>query len=90
MTRSGGISGGIDMAGVNGILARENKARGEMIDSMIKANGGNGIAILGGDGPSETDKINAERTARWRQDDLISLAQRGNQGAIAAALHAKP
>ena len=90
MNRSGGISGGIDMAGVNGILARENKARGEMIDSMIKANGGNGIAILGGDGPSETDKINAERTARWRQDDLISLAQRGNQGAIAAALHAKP
>lgn len=88
MTRSGGIAGGIDMAGVNGILARENKARGEMIDSMVKANGGNGIAILGGDGPTETDKINAERTARWRQDDLISLAQRGNQGAIAAALHA--
>jgi len=88
MTRSGGIAGGIDMTGVNGVLQRENKARGEMIDSMVKANGGNGIGILGGDGPTETDKINAERTARWRQDDLISLAQRGNQGAIAAALHA--
>lgn len=88
MTRSGGISGGIDMAGVNGVLHRENKARGEMIDSMVNANGGNGVAILGGDGQTETDKINAERTARWRQDDLIAKAQRGNQGAIAAALNA--
>lgn len=45
MTRSGGIAGGIDMAGANGVLARENKARGEMIDSMVKANGGNGVSI---------------------------------------------
>lgn len=50
MQRAGGISGSIDMAGVNGILARENKARGEMIDSMVKASGGNGIAVLP-DGP---------------------------------------
>lgn len=46
MTRSGGIYGTYDGKGVNEILARENKARGEMIDSMIKANGGNGIATL--------------------------------------------
>lgn len=47
MTRSGGIAGSYDGKGINEIMARENKARGEMIDSMIKAQGGNGIAILG-------------------------------------------
>lgn len=72
MQRSGGISGSIDMAGVNGILARENKARGEMIDLSIAANGGNGIAILGGDGPSDTERANAEKTNRWALDDLRS------------------
>jgi hypothetical protein len=46
MQRSGGIAGSIDMAGVNGILERENKARGGLIESMIKANGGNGVGIL--------------------------------------------
>lgn len=46
MQRSGGIFGTYDGKGVNDILARENKARGEMIDSMIAANGGNGIAVL--------------------------------------------
>lgn len=46
MQRSGGVFGTMDMKGVNDIMARENQARGEMIDSMIKANGGNGIAIL--------------------------------------------
>lgn len=69
MTRSGGITGSIDMAGVNGILARENQARGEMIDSSIKANGGNGIGILGGD---TTASDNAEKTNRWAVDDLRS------------------
>ena len=46
MQRSGGIFGTYDGKGVNAILERENKARGEMIDSMIQANGGNGIAVL--------------------------------------------
>ncbi len=46
MQRSGGVFGIADMSGANDILARENKARGEMIDLSIKANGGNGIAIL--------------------------------------------
>lgn len=69
MTRSGGIAGSLDMAGVNGILARENQARGEMIDASIKANGGNGIGILGGD---TTAADNAEKTNRWALDDLRS------------------
>ena len=62
----------MDMKGANDIMARENQARGEMIDSMIKANGGNGIGIMG-DGGIEAD--NAEKTARWRQDDLLAKAR---------------
>lgn len=69
MQRPGGVFGGIDMAGVNDIMEREKNARGEMIDSMIKANGGNGIGIMS-DGGIEAD--NAEKTARWRQDELLS------------------
>lgn len=56
MKRSGGVWGTFDGAGVNGILERENKARGEMIDSMIKANGGNGVAVL----PDRTNEINMQ------------------------------
>lgn len=85
MQRSGGVFGTIDMKGVNDIMARENKARGEMIDSMIASNGGNGINILGDGG---IEAANAEKTARWRQDDLLEKASRGNQNAIAAAIHA--
>ena len=85
MQRSGGVFGTIDMKGVNDIMARENKARGEMIDSMIAANGGNGIAILGDGG---IEAANAEKTARWRQDELLSQSSRGNQSAVAAAIHA--
>lgn len=78
MTRSGGITGSIDMAGVNGILARENQARGEMIDSSIRANGGNGIGILGDGG---IEAANAEKTQRWRQDELLAKASGGNRAA---------
>lgn len=56
MQRTGGIVGSYDGKGVNGIMARENKARGEMIDSMIAANGGNGIAVL----PDRSDEINQQ------------------------------
>lgn len=69
MQRSGGVFGGIDMKGVNEIIARENKARGEMIDSMIAANGGNGVGILGDGG---IEAANAEKTQRWALDDLRS------------------
>lgn len=83
MTRSGGITGSIDMAGVNGILARENQARGEMIDSSIKANGGNGIGILGGD---TTAADNAEKTNRWAVDDLRSAIKGAGSRAERTAL----
>lgn len=85
MQRSGGVFGTIDMKGVNEIMARENKARGEMIDSMIASNGGNGINILGDGG---IEAANAEKTARWRQDELLDKASRGNQNAVAAAINA--
>lgn len=69
MQRSGGVFGTIDMKGVNDIMARENKARGEMIDLSIAANGGNGVAILGDGG---VEAANAEKTQRWALDDLRS------------------
>lgn len=72
MQRSGGVFGTMDMKGVNDIMEREKNARGEMIDSMIKANGGNGIGIMS-DGGIEAD--NDEKTARWRQDDLLAKAR---------------
>lgn len=81
MRRSGGIAGSIDMAGVNGIMARENQARGEMIDMSIRANGGNGIGILGDGG---VEAANAEKTQRWREDELLSQAKYGNHGAAHA------
>jgi len=83
MQRPGGVFSGIDMAGANAIMARENKAHGEMIDSSIKANGGAGMAILGADanGVTQTDRDNAEKTARWRQDDLLQQAKSGNRAA---------
>lgn len=81
MRRFGGLAGSIDMAGVNGIMARENQARGEMIDMSIRANGGNGIGILGDGGVSES---NDEKTARWRQDELLQQAKYGNHGAAHA------
>jgi hypothetical protein len=43
---AGGSS--INMQEGNNIMARENAARGQMIDSMIQAQGGNGVGILGG------------------------------------------
>lgn len=43
-----------------------------------------GIGIL--NDPNEA--ANAEKTQRWRQDDLLSEARRGNQAAVGAAIHA--
>lgn len=80
MQRAGGIAGSIDMKGVNDTLERENKARGELIDLSIKANGGNGIAVL----PDRTEAENAEKTERWRQDELLGKMQGvGRSGAAA-------
>lgn len=47
MSRSGGIYGTYDGKGVNDILARENKARGEMIALSMPQVGGTAPGILG-------------------------------------------
>ena len=62
-------------------FARANAIRQEMIDSQPAG----GIAILGDGG---VEAANAEKTARWRQDDLISKAARNpaaGQVALASA-----
>lgn len=80
MQRSGGIFGNYDGKGVNDILARENKARGEMIDLMIKAQGGNGIAVL----PDRTNEDN-ERLQAMKlspQEYLAYMQAKGRQEAF--------
>lgn len=71
MQRSGGVFGTMDMKGVNDIMARENQARGEMIDSMIKANGGNGIAVM----PDSQGRADAEWKAKVDSRGAISDLQ---------------
>lgn len=44
-----------------------------------------GIGILGDGG---IEAANAEKTARWRQDDLVYQARQGNQAAIASIINA--
>ena len=87
MQRSGGVFGTMDMAGVNGILERENKARGEMIDLSIKANGGNGVASL----PDYTAAENVEKTNRWALDDMVgrmkSAGTRTERAALGQAMN---
>lgn len=87
MQRPGGVFGTMDMAGVNGILERENKARGEMIDLSIKANGGNGVASL----PDYAAAENAEKTNRWALDDMAgrmkSAGTRTERAALGQAMN---
>lgn len=68
-------------------MANENNIRGEMIANRDKdiPEGGYAAGILG-DGGIAAD--NAEKTARWRQDELVRLASRGNQAAVAAVIGA--
>jgi len=86
--KSGQIFAVADVNGANAIADRANRQRGAMIDSMIAANGGNGIAAL----PDYADAANAEKTARWRQDDLISAingpGSRSQKAALGNALAA--
>lgn len=79
MNRRGGIAGSIDMAGVNGIMERENAARQSMIDSQRTDNQPGGGIAINSDGGIEA--ANAEKTARWRQDELLSAAKYGNRAA---------
>ena len=89
MQRSGGIAGSIDMKGVNEIMARENKARGEMIDGMIAANGGNGIAAL----PENRDTaewnaaFDQRRMVEGFQDAMKRAGTRTERAALGQALN---
>jgi hypothetical protein len=93
----GAVSGGVvaPMSEGNAAMARENKIRGEMLamDPTGFATPSAPMApgqILPGEvapGVTRQDAENAEKTARWRMDDLIDKASRGNQVAIAAAMN---
>ena len=78
MTRSGGIYGTYDGKGVNDILARENAARSGLIESMIKAQGGNGVAAL----PDRTNEPNEQMAASKLdpKEYLQYLAQKESRG----------
>lgn len=71
-------------------IANANKIRGEMIANRDKAEGvpaGGWAPSILGDGGIEAD--NAEKTARWRNDDILAHANRGNQAAIGALLNSE-
>lgn len=103
MQRSGGIFGTFDGKGVNEIMARENKARGEMIDSMIAANGGNGIAVLPEysgptSGPADgidlsglrlSDREKARLMTQARGQDLVHASDMARAGLTARGLDAR-
>lgn len=73
MKRSGGVFGTIDMAGVNEILARENKVRSEMADAQRTDNKpGGGVLVIGDGAVTDQDRVNNERTQRWAIDDMAS------------------
>lgn len=89
-----------DGAGVNSIMARTNKINGELADMKQRTmdsggllGGNTGVHIMGDGGPTADEKANAEKTARWRQDELISKINSGQGGraartALGAALTA--
>lgn len=90
MQRSGGVFGTMDLADQNNRMAKSLGYAGSDDFNKQMANrpaAAAGILGLGADGLTDIERQNEEKTRRWRQDDLISLAQRGNQGAIAAALN---
>ena len=68
-------------------MANANRIRGEMLANRDKdiPVGGYGPGILG-DGGVAAD--NAEKTQRWRNDELVRQAKNGNQAAIGALLNA--
>jgi hypothetical protein len=61
-------------------MARANATRQDLIDNQ-PVGGGNFL-------PDRNEAENAEKTARWRQDDLVYQARQGNQAAIAAVINA--
>lgn len=77
------LANSIDLNGTNEIMARANKARGEMIDMSIAANGGNGVAMLGDGG---IEAANAEKTRRWALDDMVGNMKKAGTSTERAAL----
>lgn len=65
---------GYDGAADNAFLAKANAIRKEIIDRLPSG----GIAALGDGG---VEAANAEKTARWRQDELLAQAKGGNRAA---------
>lgn len=68
-------------------IANANKIRGEMIanrDKDIPA-GGYAPSIIG-DGGIEAS--NAEKTQRWRNDEMLRMAKKGNRAAVSSLLNA--
>lgn len=65
--------------------ANENKIRGEMIGAMSPS-GGSGVYVLGevAPGMTQNDVDNAEKTARWRRDDLMDKMKSGSPADKAA------
>ena len=70
-----------DGAANNASMAKANAIRQEMIDAQPQG----GVHIMSDGG---IEAANAEKTTRWRQDDLIEKARRGNQAAAVAAINA--
>jgi hypothetical protein len=85
-----GMNGKMAGGDATNVLEKLNRYA-EMIDAM-NPSGGSGGHVLGevAPGMTQTDIDNAEKTARWRQDDLIGKLGRGhgNDAAIVAAIGA--
>jgi len=97
MKRSGGIFGTMDRAGQNERMAKSlgyagvddfNKQFAQKYSPDAPPPGGWGAAILGQGTVDQTERENAEKTQRWRNDELIKRASRGNQGAVIEAMRA--
>jgi hypothetical protein len=87
--------GGFNLADQNERMAKSlGYAGADDFNSQWKARsetvrGGAGILGEVAPGKTQADLDNAEKTRRWRNDELVSLATRGNQGAIASLINAE-
>lgn len=88
--KSGQFYGTINLAEQNDRLAKSlGYASADDFNKQKANEKPAGVYVLGEVAPgiTQADLDNAETKRRWRQDELISLAQRGNQGVIAAVLN---
>ena len=90
--KSGSFYGTADIAGQNDRMAKSLGYAGvDDFNQKQKDFKGYAPGILGDEsrGINGQDAANAEKTQRWRNDELLANANRGNQGAIAALLNAE-